>query len=236
MGPGLFHPCDPPCRGAMAAHHRLQTHRGAEQASSRRAPGELPASSVPLPHGEHVVPLQPVSRAVLAAGHGSSLLGRLASATTVLLPAGQHWERSLAWLEWFRAWEQLPGCKYPFPALKLPQTSLLLLRAAGARGPGICGDGAGASWSCPCPADSQQGEGPDFLFLAHEDHLYIEQPDNEAAGRRFPGVAPSGAGCCVLTARGCARGPSAAVSRLPSPRALPELLGTGSGWSPARQR
>lgn len=57
----------------------------------------------------------------------------------------QRWERSHA----FRVWERLPGCKYPFPAPKLPQESSLLLQAAGTRGPGI----PGLLWQCESELD-----------------------------------------------------------------------------------
>lgn len=92
----------------------------------------------------------------------------------------QHWESSHA----FGVWGRLPGCKYPFPAPKLPQESSLLLQAAGTRGLaslGCCGS-VGVSWALQLPARTGTG----ILLLAHGDHLDIEHQKLEQSG-----VAPS---------------------------------------------
>lgn len=155
MEPGLLRPPTVPwCHSRAALPANLLRSRAGE--------GELPASSWRAP-GFLSAPSLWRARAVLAAGCGSSLPGQPASATTVL-PAGQHRERSLAWLERFRVWEQPPGCKYPFPAPKLPRTSLLLLQAAGACGSGSCKDVRKRVGPGPAPAPLTASKERDLIF------------------------------------------------------------------------
>lgn len=99
-----------------------------------QASGEPLASLVPFPHSQCWSSLSGPSQCHEHPSH-----------------TGQHREMNCAWLECFRAWDQLPGCEYPFPAPGLPQRPSLLLWATAHIAPASTGTvwQQGSKWDLP---------------------------------------------------------------------------------------
>lgn len=156
---------------------------GRERSSSKLWPGPSWLQERDSWGGEHVLQLPAGLEVEHGKGDGNWVTGgsfHWEGGREELGISQQHWESSHA----FRVWGRLPGCKYPFPAPKLPQESSLLLQAAGTRGLaslGCCGS-VGVSWALQLPARTGTG----ILLLAHGDHLDIEHQKLEQSG-----VAPS---------------------------------------------